>query len=152
MAPFKGFLMPLQYSSPKEEVLAVRNNAGLFDISHMGELIITGKDAVSFSDYIMTNNFKDVGLNKAVYSPICNDEGKILDDIIAYKLSPEAVLFCVNASNIEKDWQWFKQKAQGLQVNIQNESSQQSLLAIQGPDSESILRDLSLVDMDQSTP
>ncbi len=104
MAPFAGFEMPIQYTSVKEEVLAVRNAVGIFDVSHMGEFFVEGKDAVLFVDSLIPNDFKNAELKKAVYSPLCREDGTMIDDLIAYKLSEERVMICVNASNIEKDW------------------------------------------------
>lgn len=140
MAPFAGFDMPLQYSSVKEEVMAVRKNSGVFDVSHMGEFIVEGEDAVKFVDYIMTNDFMNAEMLKAVYSPLCRDNGTVIDDMICYKLGETRVLICVNASNIQKDWEWINTKTAPFKVTIKNKSDDYSLLAIQGPDSESILR------------
>lgn len=140
MAPFAGFDMPLQYSSVKEEVQAVRNNAGVFDVSHMGEFMVEGIDAVNFVDYIMTNDFKNAEMLKAVYSPLCRDNGTVIDDMIAYKLAEDRVLICVNASNIKKDWDWISTKTSNFKINLKNLSDDFSLLAIQGPEAEVILR------------
>lgn len=146
MAPFAGFEMPLQYSSVKEEVLAVRNNCGMFDVSHMGEFFITGKDAISFVDYLITNDFKNADLNKAVYSPLCRDNGTVIDDLIAYKLSETKVLICVNASNIEKDWSWITKHKGNFDVSCSNLSDDYSLIAVQGPQTENILKSLELLE------
>ena len=147
MAPFANHTMPMEYGSVNEEVFAVRKNRGLFDISHMGEFVIEGVDAVVFCDYMMTNNFAGVKRGKAVYSPLCNEQGKVLDDIIAYKLSEEKVLLCVNASNREKDWKWIKERADGFEVNIRDSSEQTSLLALQGPTALMALKEAGLVDI-----
>jgi aminomethyltransferase len=146
MAPFAGFDMPLQYSSVKEEVLAVRNSVGLFDVSHMGEFFVDGVDAISFVDFIITNDFKNAELKKAVYSPLCRDNGTVIDDLIAYKLSDTKVLICVNASNIEKDWNWISSKVSNFNCTLVNKSNEYSLLALQGPKSESIIKKLSIID------
>ena len=87
LVDFAGFEMPIQYKNLKEEVIAVRNECGVFDVSHMGEFFVTGNEAHKFVDYIMTNDFLNSPIGKAVYSPICNEKGLILDDLIAYKLS-----------------------------------------------------------------
>lgn len=144
MAPFAGFDMPIQYTSVKEEVLAVRNNCGVFDVSHMGEFFVTGKDAVDFVDYLITNDFKGAELHKAVYSPLCRENGTVIDDLIAYKLDKERVLICVNASNIQKDWEWISSHASGFDIELTNKSNDYSLLAIQGPKSEEILKNLEI--------
>lgn len=140
MAPFAGFDMPLQYSSVKEEVMAVRKGAGVFDVSHMGEFIVEGDDAIKFVDFIMTNDFKNAEMLKAVYSPLCRDNGTVIDDMICYKLGEKRVLICVNASNIQKDWEWINTKIGQFKVTLKNLSDEFSLLAIQGPESEALLR------------
>ena len=108
MAPFAGYQMPLQYTSAKEEINSVRKSAGIFDVSHMGEFFVTGKDTTAFIDYIITNDYQKIKCGKAIYSPICNDEGNILDDLIVYKLSDDFALICVNAANIDQDWKWIQ--------------------------------------------
>lgn len=142
MAPFAGFEMPLQYTSVKEETKAVRNGSGVFDVSHMGEFFVRGKEAIKFVDYILTNDFAGADLNKAVYSPLCRENGTIVDDLIAYKLGQEEVLLCVNASNIEKDFKHINQFTQNFEVELTNESDDYSLLALQGPKSEEILKNI----------
>lgn len=145
MAPFAGFEMPLQYSSVKEEVQAVRSHAGIFDVSHMGEFLIEGNDAVKFVDFIITNDFKNAGNLKAVYSPLCREDGTIIDDLIAYKLAENRVLLCVNASNIKKDWDWITSKIENFNCTIKNQSDDYSLIALQGPDSDNLLRKIGLL-------
>jgi aminomethyltransferase len=144
MAPFAGFDMPLQYTSVKEEVLAVREHAGVFDVSHMGEFFVHGPEAIAFVDHIITNDFKNAEMLKAVYSPLCRDNGTVIDDLIAYKLADDRVLICVNASNIEKDWNWINSKTSGFNIKLENHSNEFSLLAIQGPKVELILRDFGI--------
>ncbi|MBC7712474.1 MAG: glycine cleavage system aminomethyltransferase GcvT [Rhizobacter sp.] len=144
MAPFAGFDMPLQYSSVKDEVLAVREHAGVFDVSHMGEFFVHGPEAVKFVDHIMTNDFQNAEMLKAVYSPLCRDNGTVIDDLIAYKLASDRVLICVNASNIEKDWNWISTKTSGFDIKLENHSKEFSLLALQGPKAELILRDFGI--------
>jgi aminomethyltransferase len=141
MAPFAGFDMPLQYSSVKEEVLAVRNSAGIFDVSHMGEFFVEGPDATAFVDFLITNDFQNAEMQKAVYSPLCREDGTVIDDLIAYKIGAEKILICVNASNIEKDWNWMSSKVAGFNCKLTNKSNEYSLIAIQGPDSEKMLKD-----------
>jgi aminomethyltransferase len=145
MAPFAGFNMPLQYTSVKEEVLAVRNNVGLFDVSHMGEFFVTGPESIDFVDSIITNDFKNAEMLKAIYSPLCREDGTVIDDLIAYKLSNEKVLICVNASNIEKDWKWISSKKENFNCKLENQSDHYSLIAIQGPKSEEFLKKLEII-------
>lgn len=145
MAPFAGYDMPLQYSSVKEEVIAVRDHAGVFDVSHMGEFFVIGSDAIAFVDHLITNDFKNAEVLKAVYSPLCREDGTVIDDLIAYKLGAERVLICVNASNIKKDWDWINSKLGSFKCNLIDLSHDYSLLAIQGPKAELILRDFGIM-------
>jgi aminomethyltransferase len=145
MAPFAGFDMPLQYSSVKEEVLAVRHEAGVFDVGHMGEFMVEGPDAISFVDYLITNDFKNSELKKAVYSPLCRENGTVIDDLIAYKLAPQRVLICVNASNIKKDWDWMNSKLSAFNCTMKDLSNDYSLLAVQGPRVDAIFKELGLI-------
>lgn len=145
MGPFAGFDMPLQYTSVKDEALSVRNNVGVFDVSHMGEFFVEGKDAYKFVDYLITNDFMSGEKNKAVYSPLCRENGTIIDDLIAYKLGPERVLICVNASNIEKDFSWMQKQLGNFAVDFSNQSDNFSLLALQGPKSEAMLTSLGIL-------
>jgi len=142
MAPFAGFNMPVSYKSTKDEVIAVRNECGVFDVSHMGEFFVEGDEAVKFVDYLITNDFAGAEVHKAVYSPLCNHDGKVIDDLIAYKLTETKVLICVNASNIEKDFHWIESLVETFNCKLTNQSSDYSLLAVQGPKSEAILTEL----------
>jgi aminomethyltransferase len=145
MAPFAGFDMPIQYTSVKEEVLAVRNEVGVFDVSHMGEFFVEGPDAHKFVDHLITNDFQGAGPLKAVYSPLCREDGTVIDDLISYKLEDEKVLICVNAANIDKDWNWISSQTEGFNVTVKNDSETWSLLAVQGPKTEEVLRSLELL-------
>ncbi len=141
MAPFAGFDMPLQYSSVKEEIIAVRENVGVFDVSHMGEFFVEGDEAVKFVDYMLTNDFAGADVGKAVYSPLCRENGTIIDDLIAYKLESNKVLICVNAANIDKDYSWLESHVGKFNCSLSNHSNNYQLLALQGPKSESILKE-----------
>ena len=140
MAPFAGFEMPIQYTSIKEEVLAVRNRVGMFDVSHMGEFFVEGKDAVPFVDFLLCNNFAGTPVNRALYSPLCREDGTIIDDLIAYKLSPGRVLLCVNACNRQKDWEWITSHKDNFSVTLDDASDRLSMIAVQGICAESILQ------------
>jgi len=142
MVDFAGYDMPIQYKNLKEEVLAVRESIGVFDVSHMGEFFVTGKDATKFVDHIITNDFKNLKEGKALYSPLCNFEGKIIDDLITYKIATEHVLICVNASNINKDFEWIQQFSSDFDIELVNRSDEFSLLALQGPKSFEVLKSL----------
>jgi len=139
---FAGWDMPVQYTSVKEEVLAVRKDVGVFDVSHMGEFFAEGPDAIAFVDHLVTNDIQNAPLLKAVYSPLCRDNGTVIDDLIVYKLAPQRVLICVNASNIDKDFKWMSSKTAGFNVRFTNRSADYSLLALQGPRSAAVLKGL----------
>ena len=145
MGEFAGFEMPIQYTSVKEEVLAVRHRVGRFDVSHMGAIFVKGPGSVAFVDYLLCNDFLNLPVGKALYSPLCNESGGILDDLIAYKLSGEYVLICVNACNINKDWQWMQSHAGDFEVDLSNCSESMGPLAIQGPRSCDFLKAHSLL-------
>jgi aminomethyltransferase len=144
MAPFAGFEMPIQYTSVKDEVLAVRNSVGVFDVSHMGEFFVEGEEAIKFIDYMMTNDFAGAALYKAVYSPLCRENGTVIDDFIAYKIGEQKVLVCVNAANIDKDYSWFEQHVGKFHCTLTNKSEDYSLLALQGPQAEETLKKLEI--------
>ena len=152
MVSFAGFEMPIQYSSIKEEVLAVRNRVGIFDVSHMGEFFVEGKDAVSFVDFLLCNDFVRTPVNQALYSPLCREDGTVIDDLIAYKLSSERVLLCVNACNIQKDWDWISSHRGSFAVTLSNVSEQLSMIAVQGPDAEHTLRKGLLLEENRDIP
>ncbi len=137
---FAGFEMPIQYSSVKEEVLKVREHVGMFDVSHMGEFFVTGNQAEDFVDHLVTNDIKAAPWGKAIYSPLCRPDGTIIDDLIVYKLKPDRILICVNASNIKKDYNWMMENKGSFDVELTNSSDIYSLIALQGPLSESVLR------------
>jgi len=142
IVPFAGWDMPVQYSSVKDEVLAVRQNVGVFDVSHMGEFFIEGDDAEEFAEYLVTNEISSAPYGKAIYSPLCRENGTVIDDLIIYKLSPNRVLICVNASNIEKDFSWIKAKHEGFKCQLTNRSEEFSLIALQGPKALETLKPL----------
>lgn len=148
IVPFAGWDMPVQYTSVKDEVLAIRQNVGMFDVSHMGEFFVTGKDALNFVDYLVTNDIKNAEKNKAIYSPLCRDNGTVVDDLIVYKLEEERILICVNASNIEKDWNWISSKTKGFDIQLKNASDDYSLIALQGPKTKEVLKKLNIISND----
>lgn len=142
IVPFAGWDMPVQYTSVKDEVLAVRNNVGVFDVSHMGEFFVEGEDAEAFVDQLVTNDILNAPHGKAIYSPLCRDNGTVIDDLIVYKMKPGKILICVNASNIDKDFSWIKSKHQGFKCSLVNDSALYSLLALQGPNAFKTLKPL----------
>lgn len=138
---FGGWNMPVQYTSILEEHTAVRTAAGLFDVSHMGEFLVTGSDAERFLDRLLVNRIEGAAIGRAIYSPMCASDGGVVDDLIVYRTAMDAFLVCVNASNIEKDFGWFLKQAERwqLEVNIEDHSADYALLALQGPKAEAIL-------------
>lgn len=148
MVEFAGWEMPVQYESARKEHLAVRASAGLFDVSHMGEIEIRGKDAIGFCQWITTNDVNKVSNFQAQYTLLCNREGGVVDDIIIYKFSDELFLFCVNASNSAKDFSWIKKEEKNFDVEVVDKSADYSQIAIQGPDSKTILSDGIRADLD----
>lgn len=138
---FGGWELPVQFSSILEEHDAVRKTAGLFDVSHMGEVLVNGKDAESYINYLVTNDVTKVSINQAQYTAMCYPDGGTVDDLLVYKLENKKYLLVINAANIEKDYEWMKQHIKG-EVTIKNISSEIAQLAIQGPKAESILQKL----------
>ncbi len=140
---FGDWKMPVQYTSILEEHKAVREAAGLFDVSHMGEFHVSGSQAVEFLDKLLVNAIAVLPSGRAAYSPMCSRSGGVVDDLIVYRLSSEAFLICVNANNVEKDYGWFHQQAErwGLDVEIHDQSEDFALLALQGPKAVLILQD-----------
>jgi len=149
MVPFSGFLMPVQYQSIIEEHEAVRNNAGIFDISHMGEFLLEGKDVFDFLQYIMINDLNLLEVNKGQYSCMCYDNGTVIDDLVYYEETPIRFRMIVNASNIEKDLQWLHDHIGEYDVKVTNLSRERSRLAFQGPNSDDLLQKLVDVDLTQ---
>lgn len=136
---YHGFLMPLQYSSIISEHKCVRNNAGIFDISHMGEIVIEGKGATELVQKIITNDVSLLPDYKAAYSPVCDEEGGIIDDIVVFKYNPDKFMLVVNCGNTKKVNKWINNHKTD-NVNINDVSDQISLLSLQGPKSEEIIR------------
>lgn len=141
IVPFAGWMLPVQYTSIKDEVGYVRNNCGVFDVSHMGEFFVEGKDALKFVNYLICNDISGSPVGKAIYSPLLNHQGKCLDDLIVYLLSDERILICVNAANLNQDWDWIQKNAteQKMNITLTNLSHEYSLLALQGPQAEKII-------------
>jgi len=137
---FAGWQMPVVYTGIREEHLAVRKSAGLFDVSHMGEILVKGDDALKYCQYLTTNDLSNVKNNQAQYTIICNERGGSVDDVLIYKFEENEYLFCVNASNTFKDFNWMVENSSGFKVEVHNVSSSYSQLALQGPKSTDILK------------
>jgi aminomethyltransferase len=147
MAEFAGYNMPISYSGINDEHAAVRNNAGIFDVSHMGEFILKGEHALDLIQLVTTNDASKLETGKAQYSCFPNDKGGIVDDLIVYCIEQHKVyMLVVNASNIEKDWNWVVAH-NTQQVEMHNISEKTCLLAIQGPNATRILQPLTDIDI-----
>ncbi|PIC72123.1 glycine cleavage system protein T [Sporosarcina sp. P16b] len=138
---FGGWELPVQFSSIKAEHEAVRTKAGLFDVSHMGEVFVSGSGAFDYLQKLVTNDVSKLKIGQAQYTVMCNEQGGTIDDFLIYKLEETRYLLVVNASNIEKDVAWME-KQQTDNVVIDNQSSNYALLALQGPMAESVLQKL----------
>jgi aminomethyltransferase len=145
LVPFAGFSMPVQYSGIIEEHRAVREAAGLFDLSHMGEFLVRGSDAAEAVDRLVTNDIRGLEEYQVRYTPMCYPDGGIVDDLLVYRY-PDHLMLVVNAANIEKDLAWVQEHLQG-DAQVENVSDQVALIAVQGPKAESIHQPLTEVDL-----
>lgn len=139
---FGGWAMPVQYSSILEEHRAVRERVGIFDVSHMGEISVRGRDAFDFLQYILTNNMGKLEPGKIVYSLMLYENGGTVDDFLVYQIGENDYLLVVNASNTEKDFNWIREHAHGFEVEVNNISSMYGEVAVQGPMAEVTLQKL----------
>src|SRR6185312_14951586 len=147
MAEFAGYNMPISYTGINDEHVTVRKNAGVFDVSHMGEFILKGDKALELIQTITSNDASKLTNGKAQYSCFTNNNGGIIDDLIVYCLEENnAYMLVVNASNISKDWQWVQQNNKN-EVECHNISDKTCLLAIQGPNATKILQPLTEIDI-----
>lgn len=146
MVDFAGFYMPVRYTSDIEEHNTVRNGVGVFDVSHMGEFLVKGNNALAFLQSIFSNDLSTLEKGKAMYGYLPNDEGGIVDDLLIYHLEDGNYMCVVNAGNIEKDWTWFNQH-NTQQAELTNISDSIALLAIQGPKAAEALQSLTSVDL-----
>ncbi len=147
MVDFAGWDMPVQYSSIIEEHKTVRESVGLFDVSHMGEMIVYGEDALPFLNKLVPQDLKKLVDLKAVYCQLTNKNGGIIDDLIIYKLEDNKYLIIANASRIDEDLNWMVRNKLGFNVEIVNESHNYSLLAVQGPKACDLIKSLGLDDL-----
>lgn len=146
MVPFAGFNMPVQYSGINIEHETVRNGVGVFDVSHMGEFILKGDGALDLIQRVCSNDASVLFDGKVQYSCLPNEHGGIVDDLLVYRINEKAFMLVVNASNIEKDWEWIS-KYNNAGVEMKNISDQTSLLAVQGPKAAEALQSLTDVDL-----
>lgn len=139
---YAGWQLPIQYSGLVEEHQAVRNKAGLFDVSHMGEITVKGKDSIAFLDYICTNKISSLKDNQVIYTFFCNPKGGTVDDLLVYRYNEEDLYLVVNAANTQKDYDWIMEHVEAYDVQVENISPQVALLALQGPLAEEVLQKL----------
>lgn len=144
MVDFAGWHMPVQYTSIIEEHKTVREAVGLFDVSHMGEVFVSGKDALKFLNKIVPQDISNLNYEKAVYCQLPNKNGGLIDDLIIYKLGIQSYLIICNASRIDEDLNWMVRNKRGLDVKIDNQSHNYSLLAIQGPKAAELMQKMGL--------
>ena len=138
MVEFAGFDMPVQYQGLLEEHAAVRENMGMFDVSHMGEIVLEGRGALETAQRLVTNDLSRCKDGQAQYSALCNEKGGVIDDIIVYRFSPERLFICVNASGREKDYDWMRAHA-GEGVRVSQRSDDWAQIAVQGPKAPAIV-------------
>ena len=142
MSPFGGFDMPIQYSSIIEEHNAVRNHCGVFDVSHMGEVRIQGRDAERFINYIFTNDISGLADGKIVYGMMCYPDGGTVDDLLVYRMGQDDYFLVINAANIDKDVEWMREHLEGYDLTFNHCSEDYGQLAVQGPESEQVMEEV----------
>ena len=138
MVEFGGFEMPVQYTSILEEHAAVRSAAGLFDVSHMGQIEFAGPGAIDAAEHLLTRPVRSLRTGRIRYGLLCNDEGGVVDDVTCYRRADDALFLCVNASNIEKDYRWIVRHTEA-DAGVRNASDETGMLALQGPASPDVL-------------
>jgi aminomethyltransferase len=147
MVPFAGYNMPVQYSGLLEEHHCVRNNVGVFDVSHMGEFWVKGPNALALIQHVTSNDASKLFDGKVQYSCLPNSTGGIVDDLLVYRVSEEVYMLVVNAGNIDKDWAWISKQNERFGAELTNFSAETSLLAIQGPNATKVLQKLTDMDL-----
>lgn len=143
MSPFAGFMMPIQYSSITEEHNAVRHAVGMFDVSHMGEIFVSGPDAEKFVNHIFTNEICGFEPGKVLYGMMLHPDGGVVDDLLVYReFEPDHFLLVVNAANIDKDYEWILAQTAGYDVKVVNDSDNWGQIAVQGPGAEKVVTEV----------
>lgn len=141
LVEYANFLMPISYQGIKDEHLAVRTQTGIFDVSHMGELLVQGEDALPFVNYLVTNRIEPTK-NKVTYALLCNEAGYVIDDLMVYVLDADKILLVVNAANIKKDLDWLVTHINDFKVTVRDLSDAYGLVAIQGPKVKDCITDI----------
>src|SRR3954471_25011136 len=139
LVPFAGWEMPVQYEGIRQEHVNVRTKAGLFDVSHMGEVETSGPEAEAFLQRILSNDVTKIAEHGAQYSVLCREDGGVLDDLFTYRLDDDRFLTVTNASNHERDYEWFRRHASDFDVKVADAAAGSAMLALQGPDARAIL-------------
>lgn len=142
ISPFGGFDMPIQYSTIIDEHQAVRNDCGVFDVSHMGEVTVKGKDAERYVQHIFTNDVSKIEPGQILYGMMCYDNGGTVDDLLVYKMAVNDFFLVINAANIDKDWQWMQDNAKGFDIELVNRSEDYGQVAVQGPNAETVVEEV----------
>ena len=142
ISPFGGFDMPIQYSNITDEHQAVRQHCGVFDVSHMGEVLVSGTDAERYVNHIFTNNVEGLAVGKILYGMMCYENGGVVDDLLVYKMADDRFFLVINAANIDKDWAWIQLQAEGFNVTLDSQSDYYGQLAVQGPEAERIMEEI----------
>ncbi|MCG3401027.1 glycine cleavage system aminomethyltransferase GcvT [Staphylococcus massiliensis] len=149
---FGGWAMPVQFSSIKEEHNAVRENVGMFDVSHMGEILIEGPEASKLVQYLLSNDTSKLTTEKAQYTALCNEKGGVIDDLITYQLDDNKYLLVVNAANTDKDYEWMANHKNGFDAEVTNVSKDYGQIAVQGPKARDLVASLVDVDVSEMKP
>ena len=131
--------MPIQYTNIIDEHQAVRQHCGVFDVSHMGEVLVSGKDAERYVNHVFTNDVRNIPNGKILYGMMCYEDGGVVDDLLVYKMADDKFFLVINAANIDKDWAWIQQQSKGFDITLDHQSDQYGELAIQGPDAEQVM-------------
>ena len=142
ISPFGGFDMPIQYSTIIDEHQAVRQACGVFDVSHMGEVTVRGNDAERYVNHIFTNDVTNAPDGQIFYGMMCYPDGGTVDDLLVYKMGENDFFLVINAANIDKDWAWMQQQAEGFDIDMQNRSDFYAQLAVQGPEAEAVVEEV----------
>lgn len=142
MSPFGGFEMPIQYSGIVDEHQAVRTGCGVFDVSHMGEVTVTGPDAERYVQHIFTNDVSKINAGQILYGMMLYENGGTVDDLLVYKMAEGDFFLVINAANIDKDWQWMQEQAKGFDISLKNKSDDYGQLAVQGPQAEKVVEEV----------
>lgn len=151
ISPFGGFDMPIQYTNITEEHQAVRQHCGVFDVSHMGEVTVEGSDAERWVNHIFTNDVTGAPVGKVFYGMMLYEDGGTVDDLLVYKMGEQRYFIVINAANIDKDWAWMRQNAEGFDIDLRNRSDDYGQLAVQGPEAAEVMEKVLRLACDELT-